>query len=97
MKPQGQFTPDLQAAYDSEDVVVLAVNWQETESVVQGFLDEFGITFPTALDSEGRVREFYGVVGLPATFFIDPDGILRARNFGPVYGNLLQDGIEAAR
>ncbi|MCB9491582.1 MAG: TlpA family protein disulfide reductase [Dehalococcoidia bacterium] len=89
--------PDLQAAYDSEDVVVLAVNWQETESVVQGFLDEFGITFPTALDSEGRVREFYGVVGLPATFFIDPDGILRARNFGPVYGNLLQDGIEAAR
>ena len=65
--------------------------------VYKPVLDEFGITFPTALDSEGRVREFYGVVGLPATFFIDPDGILRARNFGPVYGNLLQDGIEAAR
>ncbi len=89
--------PDLQTAYDSEDVVVLAVNWQETESVVQGFIDEFALSFPTVLDSEGRVREHYGVVGLPATFFIDPEGILRARNFGPVYGTLLQDGIDAAR
>ncbi|MGE3960682.1 MAG: TlpA family protein disulfide reductase [Dehalococcoidia bacterium] len=89
--------PDLQAAYDAEDVVVLAVNWQESESVVQAFVDEFGLSFPTVLDSEGRVREHYGVVGLPATFFIDAAGILRARNFGPVYGNLLYDGIEAAR
>lgn len=89
--------PDLQEAHDREGVVVLAVNWQETEGVVQDFLDEFELTFPTALDREGRVREHYGVVGLPATFFIDPEGILRARNFGPVYGNLLSDGIEAAR
>lgn len=89
--------PDLQTAHDEEDVVVLAVNWQESDVVVERFLDEFGLTFPTVLDRDGRVREHYGVVGLPATFFIDPDGILRARNFGPVYGNLLGDGIEAAR
>jgi thiol-disulfide isomerase/thioredoxin len=90
--------PDLQSVYEQEDdVVVLAVNWQESDAVVQPFLDEFALTFPTVLDSEGRVREHYGVVGLPATFFIDAEGVLRARNFGPVYGNLLTDGIEAAR
>src|SRR5690606_35153974 len=63
--------PDLQDAHNEEDVVVLGVNWQESESVVQGFLDEFELTFPIALDREGGVREHYGVVGLPATFFID--------------------------
>jgi peroxiredoxin len=89
--------PDLQAAHDEEGVVVLAVNWQESDSVVQDFVDEFALDFPVALDREGRVREHYGVVGLPATFFIDAQGILRARNFGPVYGNLLSDGINAAR
>lgn len=89
--------PDLQTAYEEEDVVVLAVNWQESDGVVQDFLDEFGLTFPTVLDREGGVREHYGVVGLPATFFIDAEGVLQARNFGPVFGNLLDDGIEAAR
>ncbi len=89
--------PDLQDAYDEDGVVVLAVNWQESEGVVQDFLDEFGLDFPVALDREGGVREHYGVVGLPATFFIDAEGILRARNFGPVYGNLLSDGIRAAQ
>ena len=89
--------PDLQAAHDEEGGVVLAVTWQESDSVVQAFVDEFALDFPVALDREGRVREHYGVVGLPATFFIDAEGILRARSFGPVYGNLLSDGIQAAR
>lgn len=89
--------PDLQHAYETEDVTVLAVNWQESETVVQDFVTEFNLTFPTLLDSSGKVREHYGVVGLPASFFIDAEGVLRARNFGPVYGNLLADGIQAAR
>jgi cytochrome c biogenesis protein CcmG/thiol:disulfide interchange protein DsbE len=89
--------PDLQAAYDTEGVIVLAVNSQESEAAVVSFMDEFGLTFPAALDLDGSVREHYGVIGLPATFFIDADGILRARNFGPVYGDLLAAGIEAAR
>jgi len=89
--------PDLQEAHNEDGVVVLAVNWQESETVVQAFLEEFELTFPTVLDRQGTVRQHYGVVGLPATFFIDPEGVLRARNFGPVYGNLLADGIQAAR
>lgn len=89
--------PDLQAAHDVEDVVVLAVNSQESDAVVSRFMEEFALTFPAVIDRDGSVREHYGVIGLPATFFIDADGILRARNFGPVYGHLLADGIEAAR
>jgi peroxiredoxin len=89
--------PDLQEAHDQEGVIVLAVNAQESDSVVLRFVEDFALTFPTVIDRSGAVREHYGVLGLPATFFIDADGILRARNFGPVYGKLLHDGIEAAR
>ncbi|MDA1241296.1 MAG: redoxin domain-containing protein [Chloroflexi bacterium] len=89
--------PDLQVAHDTEGVVVFAVNSQEPDAAVTRFVEEFGLSFPTAIDRDGAVREHYGVIGLPATFFIDPEGILRARNFGPVYGDLLADGIEAAR
>ena len=89
--------PDLQAAYESDDVVVLAVNDREPPGPVEGFVDEFGLTFPVVLDREGSVREHYRVLGLPATFFIDPDGVIRARNFGPVFGDILPEGIAAAR
>jgi len=90
--------PDLQAADIADDtVIVLAVNAQETATAVAGFVEEFELTFPVVLDRQGEVRAHYGAVGLPATFFIDPDGVLRARTFGPVFGDLLSDGIEAAR
>lgn len=90
--------PDLQAAYEGvPDVVVLAVNAQEADPAVIRFIDEFGLTFPVVLDRDGAVREHYGVLGLPATFFIDADGILRGRNFGPVYGDLLMQGIATTR
>ena len=89
--------PDLQVAHDTDGVVVLAVNSQESDVAVRRFMDEFQLNFPAAIDRDGSVREHYGVIGLPATFFIDAEGILRARNFGPVYGDLLADGIDAAR
>ncbi|MCK9486965.1 MAG: redoxin domain-containing protein [Dehalococcoidia bacterium] len=88
--------PDLQAAYEDDGVVVLAVNDKEPDGPVQRFVEEFALTFPVVLDRQGSVREHYRVIGLPATFFIDPDGIVRARNFGPVFGDILPQGIRAA-
>lgn len=89
--------PDLQAAYENDDVVVLAVNQEESDAAVQRFVDEFALSFPVVLDRQGDVRAHYNVIGLPATFFIDPDGVIRARTFGPVFGDILPQGIQAAR
>ena len=92
--------PDLQAAFeerlDTDDLVVLAVNFQESEGQVAGFVDEFGLTFPIALDRSGTVAQRYGLLGLPGTFFIDPDGILRSQNLGAIFGEILPKGIAAA-
>jgi peroxiredoxin len=92
--------PEFQAVYEGRlpdgDFVVLAVDLEETDAQVQRFLDELGLTFPVAMDHAGEVARHYGVRGLPATFFIDRDGIVRERVLGPVFGNLLHDGIAAA-
>lgn len=92
--------PEFQEAYDARlqagDLVFLAVNFQEVDVQVQRFVDEFSLTFPVVMDRDGDVRRHYQVLGLPATFFIDRDGILRSQNLGPVFGRLLQDGISAA-
>jgi len=92
--------PELQAAWEerqsSEDFVVLAVNLDETPFEVNRFFEDFGLTFPVVLDVGGSVADHYGVRGLPATFFIDPAGVLRSKNLGPVFGELLPANIAVA-
>ena len=95
--------PDLQALsierQEANDLAVLAVDFLAEDSLeaVRYFVRDFGLTFPIATDTqEGAVAERYGVRGLPVTFFIDRDGILRKINHGPVFGDLLRQGIAAA-
>jgi peroxiredoxin len=80
--------PYLQAAsVDSEllarGLVLLGVNIQETRPAVRGFVNKYGITFPVLLDTDARVAGLYNVSGIPITFFIDKDGIIRNVRLGP--------------
>ncbi len=91
--------PDLQHAFEAHqapgDLVVIGVDDKEPSGIVTGFTKDLGITFPILLDRTSDVRTHYGVVGLPGTFFIDREGVIRSQNFGPV-GTLLAEGIAAA-
>ena len=95
--------PDFQELWDErreqDDLTILAVDFlkEDTVAAAAGFVNEFGLTFPVATDtSDGNVAERFGVRGLPATFFIDRDGILRKISLGPVFENLLPEGVAAA-
>ena len=95
--------PDLQALWEErlpqDDLVVLAVDFlaEDTVEAAADFVEEFQLTFPVVTDtSDGDVAIRYGVRGLPATFFIDREGILRRKSLGPVFGNLLPEGVAAA-
>ena len=46
------------------------------------FVDRLGVTYPALLDTDGAVAERYGVRGIPQTFFIDADGVVRDRVYG---------------
>ncbi len=91
--------PVFQQAYEQDggrSLVILAVDYRESDEVVLAFQRDFGLTFPLVMDREGDVRAQYGAQGLPATFFIDRDGIVRTQNLGPVIGDLLREGLAAA-
>lgn len=42
-----------------------------------------GTTFPVLPDTEGTVSSDYGLTGVPETYIIDPQGILREKFLGP--------------
>lgn len=71
-----QEMPDLDTIDKEEDVVVIAINAQEKQSVVQEYMDNGGYEFLTVLDEDGLFTNLFGVSSLPVTFFINEEGIL---------------------
>ncbi|MCB9458248.1 MAG: TlpA family protein disulfide reductase [Anaerolineaceae bacterium] len=70
-------------AKSSQDVEVLAVNFDETSERITNFLAEIDVVgLPVALDPVSNVRRTYGVADIPVTFVIDGDGIVRYWKLG---------------
>ncbi len=69
--------------YKDEGLMVLAVNLQEGKSVVSPFAKDFGMNFPIGIDRGGDVGDEYDLLGLPTTYFIGRDGLIRSVFTGP--------------
>ncbi len=89
-KPCKDEMPAMQASYDKlrdQGFVVLAVNeLEDTEKVIE-HVRKHGHTFPVVMDHDNVVANHYGVVGLPASFLVDRQGIVRER----ISGSLLTE------
>jgi cytochrome c biogenesis protein CcmG, thiol:disulfide interchange protein DsbE len=84
-KPCKEEMPAMQAAYDKfrgEGLVVLAVNELEDTEKVAEHIRAHHHTFPVVMDHSNLVANRYGVVGLPASFLIDRQGVVREKIFG---------------
>ena len=80
--------------YRSRDMVLIGVNIQDKEEPARKFLESFKHTFPNAPDPAGRVSVDYGVYGVPETFVIDQNGVVRLKHIGPLTPEVLANKIE---
>lgn len=94
-------TPALEASYGSyqdSGVVILGLNLTDQDSLkdVESFVQEFGLTYPILLDRDGTVGLLYQLNGLPTTFFISRDGVIRTVVVGgPLSETFIRSKIEA--
>jgi peroxiredoxin len=58
------------------DVIILAVNVQESTKKVKEYLDSNNISLKVLMDSDGAIAQSYGVNSYPITFIINRDGSL---------------------
>jgi cytochrome c biogenesis protein CcmG/thiol:disulfide interchange protein DsbE len=76
--------PVLAAAHE-DGVAVVGVLYNDAPGDAQGFLDRYGDAgYEHLVDPRGSLAIDYGVTGPPETFFVDADGIVRSRQFGPL-------------
>lgn len=95
-------TPALEKAYEQykdSGVVILGVNLtnQDSLSDVKAFIQEFKLTYPILLDRDGSVNNtLYQIKGLPSTFFVNREGIIRTVVVGgPMSETFIRSKIEA--
>ncbi|MBP6771619.1 MAG: TlpA family protein disulfide reductase [Gemmatimonadaceae bacterium] len=76
----------IHAKYQAQglELVGVSVDTDGTDDAIRSFMREFQMTFPIWRDPDERVSTKFLVVGVPATFLIDREGVLRWRKTGPI-------------
>ena len=72
-------------AEHGDEVALVGVLYDDDPAAARAFLVRYGDGgWPTGDDASGAVALDYGVLGPPETFFVDADGIVRAKHYGPL-------------
>jgi peroxiredoxin len=92
----------LYRRFRDQGLELVAVDIMEGGKAVSAFLSDNNLSFPAALDSNGRVSNRYGIQAIPATFIIDRDGKIILHTVGgrnwntpaiiAAFGELLDSG-----
>ncbi|MBL7055374.1 DUF3179 domain-containing protein [Candidatus Woesearchaeota archaeon] len=69
---------------ENKDIEVLGINLQEDKEKIDFFLEEIPVTFTLLLDPSSDVKEMYNVFTQPVTYFIDKNGRITDKKFGPL-------------
>jgi len=88
---------DLYEEYRDKGVLLLGVNLRENEAAVSTFVEDFGINYPILFDRDGDVAGTWRIGGpnrgVPSTYFIDREGVVRKVVFGTVTRKLADEGL----
>ena len=93
--------PVLEAAWtDLQDqgVQFVGLDTRDTMAAAQAFVDNYGITYPNVIDTDGQLQLLFGdslpPQAIPSTVVIDPEGRVAGRILGRVSESTLRGLIE---
>jgi peroxiredoxin len=76
------FLERLYKRYGGKDVTFLGIS-QDNARATKEFADEYGVTFPMMLDTEGYpASNAYGLTNVPTSFLIETGGSLKIASIG---------------
>ena len=78
--------PSMQTLYASmpaDKFIMLAVLSNDDPAIAESLAAKIGATFPILVDPKNEAAQAYGLTGVPETFIIDKQGVLREKFIGP--------------
>jgi len=86
--------PVLTELAKSRLVPIYGLNYKDKRDEAIAWLKRFGDPYETSLsDLDGRVGIDYGVYGVPETYVIDKQGVIRYKRVGPVTPEIVKQKI----
>ena len=85
--------PSMQRLYSrmpKDRFEMLAILENDKPERADAFAAELGITLPILYDEEKKAWPKYGLTGLPETFIVDKQGVIREKFSGPAHGDAPQ-------
>lgn len=85
--------PEIQKLQaDIPELVILGIDSGDMDPAeVDAFMQKAGYTWRVPFDANGKVSISYRVLSIPTSYFIDQDGIIRAKYMGPMSLPLMKD------
>ena len=76
-------------------IAIVGLNYKDDRAAAQAWLTRYGGDpyVVSAVDADGRVGIDLGVYGVPETFLIDKNGVIRYKHIGPVTPEALKNKI----
>jgi cytochrome c biogenesis protein CcmG, thiol:disulfide interchange protein DsbE len=79
------------------EAVVVSVVFDDQAGEVARFFEERGGEWPVIADPDGRIALDYGVAGIPESYLIGPEGLVRAKLIGGIRATELDALLVRAR
>jgi peroxiredoxin len=78
-------------------VAIVGINYQDFASDTRDFVNRLGVTFPALVEdsTSNPVAKRYDVHAMPDTVFIDADGVVQNRLYGPVTTDDLKHALQS--
>jgi cytochrome c biogenesis protein CcmG/thiol:disulfide interchange protein DsbE len=78
----------------SDTLPVIGLNYKDETDAALRWLELNGDPYgEVAVDRDGRVAIDYGVYGVPETYLIDREGVIRYKQIGPITAQVLNEAI----
>lgn len=86
--------PFLMQLAKTKEVPILGLNYKDGREEAIEWLNDFGNPYVmSGHDLDGRVGVDFGVYGVPETYVIDKQGVVRHKHTGPVHPDALKNEI----
>lgn len=83
--------PSIQNLYnqfkDSKEFRMVTILYKDDYEKAVAFMKQNNYALPVLIDREGRSAKAYGVTGVPETYIVDKQGVLREKVIGPADWN----------
>ena len=72
--------------HQEDNIEFIGIDVMDDKNLAAALVEEMGVTYTNLHDPSGKISNQYGVIALPATFFITKDGRVAVKNYGPFLG-----------